>query len=49
MNTVKNVKIKANTKDHFAGLNTANNKRQPCSPILEGKDSVLCIVSLPIT
>ena len=48
MNTVKNVKIKANTKDHFAGLNTENNKRHPCKPILAVDTSDVC-VSFPRT
>ena len=33
MNTVRNVNIKANTKDHLAGLRTANNSFHPCKPI----------------
>ena len=45
---VKNVKIKANTKDHFAGLNTVNNKRHPCKPILDVDTSDVC-VSFPRT
>ena len=34
MKTVRNVNIKANTKDHLAGLRTANNSFQPCKPIV---------------